>query len=246
LGKKPEGFRQKVRNTLDFFDEIGVEFVSRGSKKAAAKGKTIASETPPSAERIRPRTVGRNAAPLVPIADEILVCRKCALARNRAHAVPGEGSIDSGLMFVGEGPGAEENIQGRPFVGRAGQLLAKIIEAMHFTRQEVFITNIVKCQPPGNRAPLHDEIDICAPYLLRQLEVIQPAVIVALGSVAAKYFVPGEMKISSLRGTFYDFQGIKVMPTFHPSYLVRNEGNRKLKKDVWDDMQKVMVLLGKK
>jgi DNA polymerase len=160
--------------------------------------------------------------------------------------VPGEGAIDSGLMFVGEGPGAEENNQGRPFVGRAGQLLTKIIEAMQFSRRDVFITNIVKCQPPGNRTPLAEEIKTCTPYLLRQIEVIQPDVIVALGSVAASYFVPGDMKISSLRGTFYDFQGIKVMPTFHPSYLVRNEGNRKLKKDVWDDMQKVMALLGKK
>jgi len=246
LGKKPENLRQKVRDTLDFFDEIGVEFVSRDSTKAAAKGKTVASKTPPSAGIAGAPAVARDAALLVPIAEEILACQKCPLSRNRAHAVPGEGSIDSGLMFVGEGPGAEENIQGRPFVGRAGQLLTKIIEAMHFTRQDVFIANIVKCQPPGNRAPLHGEIDACAPYLLRQLKVIQPAVIVALGSVAANYFVPGEMKISSLRGTFYDFQGSKVMPTYHPSYLVRNEGNRKLRKDVWDDMQKVMALLGKK
>lgn len=246
MGKKPENLRQKVRNTLDFFDEIGVEFVSRGSKKAAARGTGAAPEFPAPAAGIEPRTGARDAGLLAPIVQEILVCQKCPLSRNRAHAVPGEGKIDSGLMFVGEGPGAEENIQGRPFVGRAGQLLTKIIEAMHFSRQDVFITNIVKCQPPGNRTPLHDEIDTCNPYLLRQLEVIQPAVIVALGSVAANTFVPGDMKISSLRGTFYEFRGIKVMPTYHPSYLVRNEGNRKLKKDVWDDMQKVMALLEKK
>jgi uracil-DNA glycosylase family 4 len=246
LGKTPESLRQKVRNSLGFFDEIGVEFVSRDSKKAAARDSGQAPEVPVPEEKLRPRTAVRDAALLDSIAREILVCQKCPLARNRAHAVPGEGKIDLGLMFVGEGPGAEENIQGRPFVGRAGQLLTKIIEAMHFSRQEVFITNIVKCQPPGNRAPLHDEIDACAPYLLRQLEVIQPAVIVALGGVSASTFVPGDMKISSLRGTFYEFRGIKVMPTFHPSYLVRNEGNRKLKKDVWDDMQKVMALLAKK
>jgi len=242
----PESLRQKVRNTLDFLDEIGVEFVSRDSKKPAASGKSPSAEVPKPAAETAPRTVPRDAALLAPIAEAILGCQKCPLARNRARAVPGEGSIDSGLMFVGEGPGAEENIQGRPFVGRAGQLLSKIIAAMGFQRPEVFITNIVKCQPPGNRIPLEDEIETCTPYLLRQLEVIRPAVVVALGSVAANYFVPGAMKISSLRGTFYDFQGFKVMPTFHPSYLVRNEGNKKIKGAVWEDMKKVMALLGKK
>ena len=242
MGKKPETLPQKVKNTLGFFEEIGADFAVRGRKPARG----LTPGPLPPGPRPKPRTVARDAALLVPIAEEIFVCQKCPLSRNRAHAVPGEGAIDSGLMFVGEGPGAEENIQGRPFVGRAGQLLTKIITAMGFQRPEVFIANIVKCQPPGNRAPLEEEIEACTPHLLRQIEAVQPTVIVALGGVAANYFVPGNMKISALRGTFYDFGEIKVMPTFHPSYLVRNEGNRKLKKDVWDDMQKVMALLGKR
>ena len=242
MGKKPETLPQKVKNTLEFFEEIGADFAVRGPKPPRG---LIPGPLPPGS-RPKPRTFTRDAALLVPIAEEIFVCQKCPLSRNRARAVPGEGAIASGLMFVGEGPGADENIQGRPFVGRAGQLLTKIITAMGFQRPEVFITNIVKCQPPANRPPLEEEIEACTPYLLRQIEAVQPMVIVALGGVAANTFVPGSMKISALRGTFYDFGAIKVMPTFHPSYLIRNEGNTKIKGAVWDDMKKVMALLGKR
>ncbi len=225
MPRKPEGLRQKVRDHLSFLEEIGAEF--------AAKTRCRSS-------------VARDASDLTPLVEEVRVCQRCRLGSLRTRAVPGEGGLESGLMFVGEGPGADEDVQGRPFVGRAGQLLTKIIEAMKFQRSEVYITNIVKCRPPNNRAPLPDEVEACHPYLLRQIEIIRPQVIVALGAVAAGFFIPGEMKISALRGSFFDFGPVKVMPTFHPSYLVRNEGNSELKKKVWADMKKVMACLGKK
>ncbi len=185
-------------------------------------------------------------SPYLDLEQNILKCRLCALAETRTHAVPGEGSIKTDIMFVGEGPGRDEDIQGRPFVGRAGQLLTKIINAMKFQRNEVYITNIVKCRPPNNRNPQRDEMDSCKDYLLRQIELIDPKVIVTLGKVAASFFIQTDLGMTALRGNFHEFQGIKVMPTFHPSYLIRNEGNRILRKMVWEDMQKVMVFLDNK
>jgi DNA polymerase len=149
-------------------------------------------------------------------------------------------------MFVGEGPGADEDIQGRPFVGRAGQLLTRIIAAMNTRRQDVYITNVVKCRPPQNRTPVREEIEKCRPYLLEQIECIAPRVIVSLGKVATDSFRPSAAGMSSLRGNFIEFGNTLVMPTFHPSYLVRNEGNKEIKKLVWQDMQKVMEALGRK
>jgi len=176
----------------------------------------------------------------------ILNCQKCPLAQSRTHAVPGEGNLNAELMFVGEAPGRDEDMQGRPFVGRAGQLLTKIIHAMKFQRDEVYITNIVKCRPPGNRNPQGAEIASCKDYLLAQIELINPKVIVTLGKVAADFFIRSSVGMTALRGDFYDFDNTKVMPTFHPSYLIRNEGNKNLKKMVWEDMKKVMAFLGKK
>jgi len=178
--------------------------------------------------------------------ETILNCQKCPLSQTRTHAVPGEGDLNADLMFVGEGPGRDEDLQGRPFVGRAGQLLTKIIRAMTFQREEVYITNIVKCRPPGNRNPQGNEIASCKDYLLAQIELINPKVIVSLGKVAADFFIRSSLGMTALRGDFYDFDNIKVMPTFHPSYLIRNEGNKNLKKMVWEDMKKVMAFLGKK
>jgi DNA polymerase len=149
-------------------------------------------------------------------------------------------------MFVGEAPGRDEDIQGRPFVGRAGQLLTKIIHAMKFKREEVYITNIVKCRPPENRNPHKQEIEMCQDYLREQLEMIKPEVIVTLGKVAADFFIQSKLGMTALRGSFYEFNNIKVMPTFHPSYIIRNEGNIEIKKMVWEDMKKVMAFLGKK
>jgi DNA polymerase len=144
-------------------------------------------------------------------------------------------------MFIGEGPGREEDESGRPFVGRAGQLLTKIIEAMGLKREDVYIANIVKCRPPANRTPLEDEIINCAPYLMQQIKVIKPKVIVTLGSPASCTLLNEKIKISSIRGTFYEWNdGIKLMTTFHPAYLLRNPNDKKL---VWEDVQKVMPLI---
>ncbi|MFC2166526.1 uracil-DNA glycosylase [Acidobacteriota bacterium] len=185
-------------------------------------------------------------SPILPIEQAILKCGLCSLAETRQHAVPGEGNIKTEIMFVGEAPGRDEDVQGRPFVGRAGQLLTKIINAMKFQRNEVYITNTIKCRPPNNRNPHKEEMDSCKDYLLRQIELIRPKVIVTLGRVAASFFIETDLGMTALRGDFYEFQGVKVMPTFHPSYLIRNEGNRILRKMVWEDMQKVMVFLDKK
>jgi len=145
-------------------------------------------------------------------------------------------------MFVGEAPGSEEDLQGRPFVGQAGKLLTKIIEAIGFSREEVYIANIIKCRPPGNRAPLPEEIHSCEPYLIRQIERIRPKLLCALGKYAAIVLVRKEEPISLLRGNFYDYQGIPVMPTFHPAYLLRNPSAKRL---VWEDMKKLKAALQK-
>ncbi len=211
---------------------------------------------PPGAARLEPVIVPRCGLPFTPdehrefddVVERILICTLCPLHKGRTHAVPGEGSITAELMFVGEGPGRDEDIQGRPFVGRAGQLLRKIIAAMKFAEAEVYIANVVKCRPPENRTPHREEIEICAPlYLVRQIELIRPRVIVALGRTPSDFFLAkSHIGMTALRGNFGDYRGIPVMPTFHPSYLVRNEGNRDLRRMVWEDMQKVMALLGRK
>jgi len=187
-----------------------------------------------------------DVSPLHGLIEEILRCTKCPLAQSRQKAVPGEGNIRTELMFVGEGPGRDEDLQGRPFVGRAGQLLTKIINAMKLQREEVYITNIVKCRPPNNRNPQADEIASCREYLQRQIDIIRPRVIVTLGKVAADFFIDNKLGMTALRGEFQDFGDVKIMPTFHPAYLIRNEGNKILRKMVWEDMQKVMAFLDKK
>lgn len=178
--------------------------------------------------------------PLEHLKDEVNGCTKCPLHKSRTNTVFGEGNTKAELMFIGEGPGADEDIQARPFVGKAGQLLTKMIEAMHLERKDVYIANIVKCRPPGNRAPFKEEADACINYLKKQIETINPKVIVCLGSVSATYLLSTDKQISKLRGNFVDFQGIKVMPTFHPAYLLRNPSK---KRESWDDLQKVMKFL---
>lgn len=185
-------------------------------------------------------------SPFHGLEEEILHCTRCRLAESRHKAVPGEGNVRTAIMFVGEAPGRDEDIQGRPFVGRAGQLLTKIINAMKFQRDEVYITNIVKCRPPNNRNPQADEVASCKEYLVRQIDLIRPRVIVTLGRVATDFFITSKLGMTALRGEFQNFGDIKIMPTFHPAYLIRNEGNRIIRKMVWEDMQKVMAFLDKK
>ena len=183
------------------------------------------------------------------IEAEVARCRRCTLGQTRTNPVPGEGNPNARLVFVGEAPGADEDATGQPFVGRAGKLLEKIINAMGLTRQDVFICNILKCRPPGNRDPKPDEIVKCMPFLHRQLELIKPEIIVALGAHAARTLLNTNKAIGKLRGTFHEYytsedaEPIKLMPTYHPAYLLRNYSvdNRRR---VWEDMQKVVAELG--
>ena len=164
-------------------------------------------------------------------------CQRCRLAKDRKNIVFGSGSPSAKLLFVGEGPGFEEDQQGEPFVGAAGQLLTKIIEAIHLHRAEVYICNIVKCRPPQNRNPQPDEIKTCFQFLNRQIAAIRPDFICALGSIAAQTLLNTAVPISRLRGRFHEYKGIKLLPTYHPAYLLRNSEK---KRDVWEDMKVLM------
>ncbi|MHC5082419.1 MAG: uracil-DNA glycosylase [Planctomycetota bacterium] len=183
------------------------------------------------------------------IAKKVQTCTQCELSSSRTNAVPGQGNPKAKLVFVGEAPGADEDQQGLAFVGRAGKLLGEIIKAMGLSRDDVFICNILKCRPPGNRDPKLEEIDNCWPYLKRQLEILQPEVIVALGAHAARTLLHSKEAIGKLRGRFHEYNfsdevpPSKLMPTYHPAYLLRNYSvdNRKR---VWEDMQKVLKELG--
>jgi DNA polymerase len=169
-------------------------------------------------------------------------CRRCKLAPHRTHLVFGVGNPSARLVFVGEAPGRDEDLKGEPFVGRAGQLLTEIItKGMKLRREDVYIANVIKCRPPENRNPEPDEVASCEPFLIRQLELIAPEVIVALGKFAAQSLLRSKTPITQLRGRWYDYHGIKLMPTFHPAYLLRNPGDKRL---VWEDIQKVMRALG--
>lgn len=181
--------------------------------------------------------------PFDTLMEKVAACKKCQLFKSRQNVVFGEGNISAELMFIGEGPGAEEDKQGRPFVGRAGQLLTKMIEAMGLKREDVYIANIVKCRPPDNRNPFKEEAQSCIDYLMEQIKTVNPKVIICLGSVAATYLLNTEKQISKLRGEFVDFNGIKVMPTFHPAYLLRNPSK---KKETWEDLKKVIKFLNLK
>lgn len=172
--------------------------------------------------------------PLTQVRAALGECTRCKLHKGRQHIVFGVGNPQAWLVFVGEAPGADEDQQGEPFVGRAGQLLTRIIEAMKLTREQVYICNIIKCRPPGNRNPEPDEIAACEPFLVAQLQAIQPKLICALGTFAAQTLLRTKEPISKLRGRFHDYHGIPVLPTFHPAYLLRNPHE---KKTVWADMQ---------
>jgi len=170
-------------------------------------------------------------------------CQRCKLGATRKNLVFGVGNPKARLVFVGEGPGADEDAQGEPFVGDAGKMLNRIFAAMELKREDVYICNVVKCRPPQNRPPESDEVSSCSPFLLRQLQAIRPEVIVALGSSAAQALLQTKVPISKLRNKFHDFHGIPLMPTYHPSYLLRSGGNSDSFWSVWDDMTQVLQLL---
>lgn len=216
--------RELLAKQLKHLRELGVE------------GLRVPTEAPVITRIETPRTETPRSETFEQIHQEIGDCTRCPLHEQRTHVVHTEGNRKARLMFVGEAPGADEDVQARPFVGRAGQLLTKIIEAIGMKREDVLIGNVNRCRPPGNRAPMPDEVAMCKPFLLREIAVVQPKVIVVLGNTATKNLLDTREGITRLRGTFQDYKGIRVMPTFHPAYLLRDPSK---KRETWEDLKKV-------
>lgn len=219
-------------------DKISVQKAKRYLKQQQELGETElvlkrVKAKPPAQERPKPQFPNTS---LDAFRLQIEKCQKCSLGKTRIKFVFGDGDPNSKLVFVGEAPGSDEDEQGLPFVGRAGQLLTKIIEAINFQRSQVYICNILKCRPPGNRNPLPAEIELCEPYLIKQLEIIKPAVICTLGTFASQTLLKTDIPISKLRGKIHYYQNIKLVPTFHPAALLRNPA---WKRDTWEDVKLV-------
>ena len=219
----------EVRNTLEFMAECGC----------------TGFDTPVDVERIqnlgRTGSATEDKVTLEGIRSDLGDCRRCSLCRSRTNIVFGTGSPDARLVFVGEGPGHDEDISGEPFVGRAGRLLDRIIAAMKLSRGAVYICNIVKCRPPENRNPLPDEIESCIPFLERQIDAVAPEFICTLGAVATRALLRTDAPVSRLRGRFHDYRGIRVMPTYHPAFLLRYPEK---KRETWEDMKMLMGVMG--
>ncbi len=243
---------RQLREHLSFYAEMGVDGFSREAEwrqrqDLEAEAGTAEAEVSPE----RPEEPSAAVpAPLAVVTRETLAeiqaeigpdCSRCKLhGQGRTQVVFGVGNPDARLMFVGEAPGHDEDLQGIPFVGRAGQLLTKIIEAINLTRDDVYIANVIKCRPPGNRNPEPDEVDTCEPFLVRQVQAIRPRVIVALGTFAARALLRSNEPISRLRGQIFKYGDALLIPTFHPAYVLRNPAS---KREVWEDMKKVRDLL---
>lgn len=240
--------QQQLAARVNYYREMGIYDFYR---KPVDESLELAAVTAPEPMPAKQKTVSQPSEPLPIIQDkpaalkairvDIGDCTRCRLHKGRTNLVFGVGNPNAELMFVGEGPGADEDAQGEPFVGRAGQLLNNMIGAMGLKREDVYIANVVKCRPPGNRTPEKDECDVCSPFLLRQIEVIQPRVIVALGAVAAKNLLAVNDSMANLRGRWYDFRGARLAVTYHPAYLLRDP---RQKKETWKDLQMVMKYLG--
>ncbi len=225
IGKEPPAdVYTEVGNTLRFMAQSGC----RGFDLSARSLAIIMHWGSPAVE---------HQETLEEIRSDLGDCRRCGLAESRTHIVFGAGNPRARLVFVGEGPGYDEDREGEPFVGRAGQLLTKIIQAMHLSRADVYICNIIKCRPPGNRNPAPAEITACSPFLDRQLASIRPEYICALGTFAAQTLLKTEAPISKLRGRCYSYRDVQVLATYHPAFLLRNPER---KRDVWEDVQKLM------
>jgi len=215
-----ESLKLLTKKQLEHLRELGVEGI----------------RFTPTETRIEAAPVKTGTETFEQIHQEIGNCTRCPLYEERTHVVHTEGNRKARLMFVGEAPGADEDAQARPFVGRAGQLLTKIIEAIGLKREDVLIGNVNRCRPPGNRPPMPDEVAACKPYLLREIAAAQPEVIVVLGNTATKNLLDTREGITRLRGNFQDYKGIRVMPTFHPAYLLRDPSK---KRETWEDLKKV-------
>ena len=248
-GRIARGIRQRIE--MDRLVGWDPPLSKRRLRPAAKGGGAAARKDPPPARAEAPgdsgprneeRSAGRRVK-LDVIRAEVAACRSCDLCRTRTQTVFGVGDPETRLLFVGEGPGADEDRQGEPFVGRAGRLLNDIIKAMGLRREQVYIANVVKCRPPENRVPNAAEVGSCIGFLERQIEIIAPEVIVTLGSVATKALLGVESSMGKLRGRFHVYRGIPLMPTYHPAYLLRNPSE---KRKVWEDIQIVMEKLGMK
>lgn len=245
----------ELQGHLSFFEELGVAGISRDrawrtrgdeSGLSGEEGRDEVSGedlfVPGAEPGVTTDSDGRvqGAGRLAELRDELGDCTRCKLHATRTNLVLGVGNPDADLMFVGEAPGRDEDRQGIPFVGRAGQLLTKIIEAIDLTRDDVYIANVIKCRPPENRNPEPDEVHTCEPFLFGQVDAIRPKVIVALGAFAVRTLLTRDEAISKLRGRIFDYRGAKLVPTFHPAYLLRNPEK---KREVWEDMKRVRVML---
>ena len=230
-GVKRKNLIEDIKTACEFYHALGFECLPlRYKPLSVAKSLSLL----PSSDK-------ENA--LRELSEEIGICMRCKLSQKRSHIVFGEGSPDARLMFIGEAPGKEEDLQGMPFVGDAGTVLTRLIEKMGFKREDVYIANIVKCRPPLNRDPETDEIESCRSFIERQIAVINPEVIMSLGRVSASVLMGDEkLKITAVRGRFFDYRGIPLMPTFHPAYLIRNPKDKWL---TWGDAQKVLEKLEK-
>jgi len=231
---------EDIKNILEFYQALGIERLpiklkGYNEKCSASKNRLSSKRHLSTADKI---------AALKALREEIGDCKRCRLSHNRTHIVFGEGNPDTGLMFIGEAPGREEDLQARPFVGDAGMVLTRLIEKMGLKREDVYIANIMKCRPPMNRNPEVDEIAKCRAFVERQIEIIQPEVIMSLGRISASILIGNaKLKITAIRGKFFDYKGISLMPTFHPAYLIRNPKDKWL---TWDDAQKVLEKLKSK
>ncbi len=230
--------RADLAEHAKFFGEL----TEMGAPRIAPPARTTPAVQPATAARTAPVAVAAaaQADALTAVRTDLGDCTRCKLSGTRKNIVFGQGNPAARLMFVGEAPGADEDEQGLAFVGRAGKLLTDIIAAMGYTRDDVYIANILKCRPPGNRNPEPDEIGSCQPFLERQIDAIKPEVLVGLGKFPGQWLLRTTDPISRIRGVLGEYRGIKVMPTYHPAYLLRNPA---AKKDVWKDMKVVMSLL---
>jgi DNA polymerase len=246
----PGRIARQIRQRIEMDRLLGWDPpLSRRGMKSPAKPRPAGREPERDAERVpgrkdpAPGTKDERQAGLDVIRTEVEACTRCDLCRTRTRTVFGVGDPEARILFVGEAPGADEDRQGEPFVGRAGRLLNDIIKAMGLGREQVYIANVVKCRPPENRVPNPGEAGSCIGYLERQIDIISPEVIVTLGSVATKALLGVESSMGALRGRFHAYRGIPLMPTYHPAYLLRNPSE---KRKVWEDIQKVMERLGMK
>lgn len=234
---------ENIKTILEFYQAMGIERIPFNcSDELLVTSNELKDKKNKNSSLVTCHSSLEKKTTLKELRDEIGDCQRCKLSKGRKNIVFGEGSVDAKIIFIGEGPGEDEDIQGRPFVGKAGQLLTKLIEKMGFKREDVYIGNIVKCRPPFNRDPEEDEINACSPFIKKQAEIISPKVIVSLGRISTQTLIGLKIPIGKLRGKFYLFENIPLMPTFHPSYLLRNPKDKWL---VWEDAQKVLERLGK-